>query len=124
MSSYLEAHALISSNIVNASTQLRNLVAELAEDESRTSMLSKLVWGALQGLADGMPDGINSIDMLLAADILAGWAVHELAKSSNMDESVMYKGWVLALAIRHELMAQPTLADTLFTLRRKNAEPS
>ena len=94
----------ISSHIIGTAHQLRGLLSASVEQSERCSMLSKLVFGALQDLDKKMPEGVSPIELMLAADIIASWAVSELAQSSRVDPQVMQQSWVYAQAMRCELL--------------------
>lgn len=109
---YLKSNATIGSSIVEGAQQLGEHLTALVLDEERCSMLNKLIWSALQDLYAKMPEGVNPIELLMVADIIAGWGLRSIAKANACSEDVLQKSWALSLALRYELLPKPEMVRT------------
>jgi hypothetical protein len=117
---YAQADATIGSAVVKGAHEIQEAMSDIAQDGERFAMLSKLVYGALKGA----PDNLSVFDILMMSDIVAGWAIAQMARASNETVESVQQQWVLANAIRARLFPVPTLADVASAVEASRGEPN
>jgi len=100
---------IIGADTIDGARDMMNAMADVAENRERFVLLGKLAYGALRGLDS---ENVNTMELLMLSDIIAGWAIASIAKGNpGMDTGELMRQWILANAIRVGLVPDVDACD-------------